>query len=72
MNLSTEICLNLTIYDSGQIAVDAKTFQSFIESVEAREVNVSISKVFKLDDIVEAHKLMDSNKAVGKIVVVNP
>jgi NADPH2:quinone reductase len=64
--------VNLTIYDSGQIAVDAQTFQSFIKSVEVGEVNVSISKVFKLDHIIEAHKLMDSNKAVGKIVVVNP
>lgn len=64
--------VNLTVYDSGQIVVDAKTFQGFIESVEAGEVNISISKIFKLDDITEAHRLMDSNKAVGKIVVVNP
>ena len=63
--------VNLTIYDSGQIGLNAQTFQRFIESVEADEVNVSISKVFRLDDIIEAHKLMDSNNAVGKIVVVN-
>jgi NADPH2:quinone reductase len=32
---------------------------------------VPIAKVFSLDEINEAHQLMESNAANGKIVVVN-
>jgi hypothetical protein len=31
---------------------------------------VQIGRVFKLDDIVEAHRCMEENKAGGKIVVL--
>lgn len=31
---------------------------------------VQIGKVFRLDEIVEAHRLMEDNKAGGKIVVL--
>ena len=31
---------------------------------------VQIGRVFKLDDIVEAHRLMEENKSGGKIVIV--
>ena len=61
--------VNLTVYDTGQISVGQKIFQSFISMVESGEIKLSIGGVFKLDNIVEAHKLMDSNKASGKIVV---
>ena len=33
------------------------------------KVKLNIDKVFGLDQIVEAHKYMDSNTAIGKLVV---
>lgn len=43
--------------------------QELVEQVEQGDLKVPIGKVFKLDEIVEAHKLMDANTAGGKIVV---
>ena len=47
--------VNLTVYDSGQIRMDEKHFQSFINDVQAGKIKLNISKVFTLDEIVEAH-----------------
>jgi len=33
-------------------------------------MDIPVGKVFKLEDIVEAHRCMDSNEAGGKIVVL--
>ncbi len=63
--------VHLTVYDSGQVRSSAAAFQEFIEEIEAGNLKLSIGRVFKLDEIVEAHKLMESNTANGKIVVVN-
>jgi NADPH2:quinone reductase len=61
--------VGLTVYDSGQVTAPASALQSFITSVEAGQVQLSIGRTFLLDDIVAAHQLMDSNAAGGKIVV---
>lgn len=63
--------VNLTVYDSGQVKMDKAHFQSFIDDVETGKIKLNISRVFTLDEIVEAHNLMESNAAAGKIVVVN-
>jgi NADPH:quinone reductase-like Zn-dependent oxidoreductase len=62
--------VNLTVYDSGQFRVDQQSFQQFINEVEAGKVKFSIGRIFNLDDIASAHRLMDSNTAGGKIVVL--
>lgn len=62
--------VHLTIYDSGQIISSTPVFQDFIRQVEADQVKLNISKVFTLDEIVEAHQYMESGNAAGKIVVV--
>lgn len=62
--------VRLTIYDSGQIISPALDFQEFIDSVEAGEIRLPVSKTFYLDQIVEAHEFMESNQAAGKIVVL--
>lgn len=62
--------VRLTTYDSGQIKSPPGEFQSFIASVEKGEYKLKIARVFRLDQIVEAHLLMESNRADGKIVVV--
>jgi NADPH:quinone reductase-like Zn-dependent oxidoreductase len=38
--------------------------------IEAGRLRVQIAKTFHLDDIVLAHRLMEENKAGGKIVVL--
>ena len=62
--------VHLTVYDSGQTKLDKANLQAFINDVEAGYIKVNISQTFPLDQIVEAHKLMESNAATGKIVVV--
>jgi NADPH:quinone reductase-like Zn-dependent oxidoreductase len=62
--------VKLTVYDSGQIIIKPNHFQDFITDVEAGRVHLNVSRVFSLDEIAQAHELMESNTASGKIVVV--
>ncbi|RWY46073.1 zinc-binding alcohol dehydrogenase family protein [Mucilaginibacter gilvus] len=62
--------VSLTVYDTGQISVDQKSFQKFIHDVENGKIKLSIGRIFNLDEIEDAHKLMDNNSAGGKIVVI--
>ncbi|WP_297336862.1 zinc-binding alcohol dehydrogenase family protein [Algoriphagus sp.] len=62
--------VGLTTFHSGSIDVDAEAFQDFIQNIEKGIVNPQISRVIPLSHIVEAHQLMESNQASGKIVVV--
>ena len=62
--------VHLTIYDSGQIHSSTKALQDFIETVESGRINLSLSKVFKLTEIVDAHRFMEGNQGAGKIVVL--
>ena len=39
------------------------------EKVEAGAFQPRIAKTFRLDEIVEAHRYMESNQQIGKIVV---
>lgn len=47
----------------------SRAFQSLVDRVEDGTMPIRIGKVFRLDDIVAAHRLMESNQAGGKIVV---
>ena len=40
------------------------------QQIAAGKLRVQIGKVFHLDEIVEAHRVMEENKAGGKIVVL--
>lgn len=62
--------VHLTIFDSGQVKMDGDRFQAFIKEVEAGRIKLNVSRTFTLDEIVQAHKYMESNAATGKIVVV--
>lgn len=62
--------VRLTIYDSGQLTSSRQVFQQFIQSVETGQVKLPVSRVFRLDELVEAHQLMENNQAGGKIVVM--
>jgi NADPH:quinone reductase-like Zn-dependent oxidoreductase len=45
-------------------------FQELVEQIAAGKLHIQVGKVFHLDDIVEAHRIMEENKAGGKIVVL--
>jgi NADPH:quinone reductase-like Zn-dependent oxidoreductase len=40
------------------------------EQVAEGELHVQVGRVFRLDEIAEAHRCMEDNKAGGKIVVL--
>lgn len=62
--------VSLATYSGGVDDFVAMPFQSLIDQVESGTLQVRIGKVFKFDDIVDAHRLMESNQAGGKIVVL--
>lgn len=44
--------------------------EELAQQIAAGKLHVQVGKVFHLDDIVEAHRCMESNQAGGKIVVL--
>jgi NADPH:quinone reductase-like Zn-dependent oxidoreductase len=44
--------------------------EELIEQIAAGTLHVNVGKVFQLDEIAEAHRCMEENKAGGKIVVL--
>jgi NADPH:quinone reductase-like Zn-dependent oxidoreductase len=62
--------VNLTVYDGGTEDFMLTPLEELIEKIASGELPVHVGKVFTLDEIVEAHRCMEENKAGGKIVVV--
>ena len=62
--------VKLTTY-AGEASDFMKTpLQDFVQEIEDGRTVVRIGKVFRLDEIVEAHRCMEENRAQGKIVVL--
>lgn len=61
--------VGLTTYDSGEVKVAASHFQNFLKQIERGEIRPEIARVFLLEEIVDAHWLMENNQAKGKIVI---
>jgi NADPH:quinone reductase-like Zn-dependent oxidoreductase len=66
--IPTSVCL--TTYDGGPEDFMLTPLDELVEQVAAGSLRVQVGRVFKLDDIVEAHRCMEENKAGGKIVVL--
>jgi NADPH:quinone reductase-like Zn-dependent oxidoreductase len=66
--IPTGVCL--TTYDGGTADFMRTPLQKLVEQVEAGSLRAHVGKVFHLDQIAEAHRLMEDNKAGGKIVVL--
>jgi len=66
--IPTSVCLKT--YDGGPEDFMRTPLDELVEQVAARTLQVQVGKVFKLDDIVEAHRCMEENRAGGKIVVL--
>jgi NADPH2:quinone reductase len=58
-----------TQFDSQHI--NGKIIDDLLNHIKSHKIKVPIAKIFSLDEIHKAHQLMESNKANGKIVVVN-
>ncbi|MGI4809480.1 MAG: zinc-binding dehydrogenase [Janthinobacterium lividum] len=62
--------VGLTTYDGGVGDFMRMDLQAMLDQVADGSLHVQVGKVYRLDQIVEAHRMMDSNKAGGKIVVL--
>ncbi len=62
--------VSLTTYSGGVADFLAMPLQELIDRVADGRLPVAAARVFRLDGIVEAHRLMESNQAGGKIVVL--
>lgn len=62
--------VSLTTYSGDVADFMAMPLQKLIDQVGDGTLPVKVGRVFELADIVEAHRLMESNAAGGKIVVV--
>ena len=63
-------CVNLTSYDGGVTEFMEMPLDHLVRQIEQGKMVVPIGKTFHLDDIVEASRIQEENKAGGKIVVL--
>ena len=63
--------VSLTTYDGGPEDFMRTPLEELVEKIATGQLPVQIGAIFKLDQIVEAHRCMEENRAGGKIVVLN-
>jgi NADPH:quinone reductase-like Zn-dependent oxidoreductase len=66
--IPTAVCL--TCYAGEAEDFMHMPLEDLVEQVAAGSLQVQVGRVFRLDEIVEAHRYMDENKAGGKIVML--
>jgi NADPH:quinone reductase-like Zn-dependent oxidoreductase len=62
--------VSLTTYDGGAEDFMLTPLDKLLQQVAEGKLHVQIGRTFRLDEIVEAHRCMEENKAAGKIVVL--
>jgi NADPH:quinone reductase-like Zn-dependent oxidoreductase len=62
--------VSLTTYDGGPQDFMRTPLDELVEQIAAGALHINVAKVFHLDQIAEAHRCMEENKAGGKIVVL--
>ena len=64
----------LAVYSSNVInrASYGQVLQDIVHAVEEGRYRVNIDRTFELDEIRDAHRYMEANRAVGKLVVLTP
>jgi NADPH:quinone reductase-like Zn-dependent oxidoreductase len=60
----------LTAYAERTFGLDTVPLPKLVQQVEEGKLKVPIGRIFRIDEIVEAHQCMESNAAGGKIVVL--
>ena len=62
--------VKLTSYSGGSSDISIEQLQSYIELLENNKLTIQTGPIFKFEELVKAHKIMDQNQAGGKIVVL--
>lgn len=62
--------VRLTVYTGEAKDLSANLLQAFVDGVASGKNQIKIDRTFSLDEIVEAHRYMESNQASGKLVVL--
>jgi NADPH:quinone reductase-like Zn-dependent oxidoreductase len=62
--------VSLTTYNGGAEDFMSTPLDELVQQIAAGTLHVQVGKTFSLDEIVEAHRCMEENKAEGKIVVL--
>ncbi len=62
--------VRLTSYSGGSSDISVGQLQHYIELVEEGKLMIKTGPVFKFEELVQAHELLDANEADGKIVVL--
>jgi NADPH:quinone reductase-like Zn-dependent oxidoreductase len=68
--IPTAVCLTSYAGESNDFM--STPLEELAQQIAAGTLKVQIGRVFEIDQIVEAHRLMEENKAGGKIVVLVP
>lgn len=62
--------VSLTTYDGGSEDFMLTPLEELVEQIAAGTLHVQVGRTFHLDEIAEAHRCMEENRAGGKIVVL--
>jgi NADPH:quinone reductase-like Zn-dependent oxidoreductase len=62
-------CVHLTVYGGGSQDLE-EPLKQLADPIKEGKIKINIGRVFNLDEIVEAHRVMENNEAGGKIVVL--
>jgi NADPH:quinone reductase-like Zn-dependent oxidoreductase len=62
--------VRLTTYSGTADDFMLTPLQDIVEQIAAEKIRIRIGRVFRMDEIVEAHRCMEENRAAGKIVMV--
>lgn len=61
--------VRLTAYGGESSDLPAEAFQRYVDLIASGKLPIRIDRVFGLDEIAEAHRIMENGDAVGKLVV---
>jgi NADPH:quinone reductase-like Zn-dependent oxidoreductase len=61
--------VRLTAYKGAAADLPPQVLQDFLDAVAAGTVTIPVGRVYRFDQIVEAHTDMEQNRASGKLVV---
>ncbi len=62
--------VKLTSYSGEAADLPLQQFQAYVAAVETGDLEIETGPVFRFEELIDAHRLMDANRAGGKIVVL--
>jgi NADPH:quinone reductase-like Zn-dependent oxidoreductase len=62
--------VKLTAYSGGAEDLQSADLQAFVDDVASGAQSIDRGRTFRLDEIVDAHRTMEANRAKGKLVVL--